>query len=814
MTDTPIAQNSNSICNLSTTPSRLDTALAYARLGWYVIPLHHIDAGKCSCGNSACESPGKHPRTINGLKNATVGEHSIRHWWKVWPKANIGIVTGPESGIWGLDIDPRNRGEDSLDTLLKENGSLPQTLRSQTGGGGCHYVFAWQDGIASRKGFRPGIDVKAAGGYIVAPPSNHISGGVYQWSVLKTPAKAPPWLIEVIARPKPAGEHQTAKKPAVAHVDDMAHLLSRADAYTKAFPSAGEGERNDSAFRLAGHLAALDQIGCRLSEAQIVEFMTAWNGRCSPPLSDEELRRTVASAMKNGTPRQTKPAQAKKANSPPIEPYQSFPVETLPDPARGFVVAGAKAIGCDPSFIALPLLAMLGAAVGNTRQIYLKRGWTAPPILWTAIVGESGTQKSVGWKTAKRATAKRQAQAIKQHAAEMDAYQVILANYEKRLSEWKRDRKTREAPPVKPKPPEALRYSVEDVTVEALAPILQVNPRGLVLARDELAGWFASFNQYKQGKGADSSHWLSMYNGESMLVDRKTGDRRTIFVPSAAVAVTGGIQPATFHRALGAEHRESGLLARILVTCPPRTPKRWTEAIIDPEAELALERVVNRLYDDLDFGTTQEGDPCPILVKMTSEAKRRWIEFYNPHNKETAACDGDLAAAWSKLEEIPARLALIFHFVRWAADDQTLEHSENVDARSMAPAIELTQWFKQETRRVYGILSQTEESRARHRLVEWIQGKGGRVGVREVQQGHRQFKTAVDAELALQELVDHNFGQWVNSPKNPKGGPATRVFQLSRPSTVYTTPLKSEENGSFVDVDIVDTPDDDELGEI
>lgn len=515
--------------------------------------------------------------------------------------------------------------------------------------------------------------------------------------------------------------------------------------------------------------------------------------------------------MENGTPRAPKPAEKKKPQLLPIDPYQPFPVETLPEPARGFVVTGAKAIGCDQSFVALPLLTMLGAAIGNTRKIILKRTWTAPPILWTAIVGESGTQKSVGWKTAKRPTIKRQTQAIKQHAADMELYQQAIANYEKRLAEWKRDKKTLEGPPQKPNRPEAERQLVQDVTIEGLAPILLANPRGLVLALDELAGWFGSFNQYKQGRGSDAAHWLSMYNGESLLVDRKTGNPRTIFVPSAAVAVTGGIQPAILNKALGEEHRESGLAARLLVACPPRIPKRWTEAIIDPNTEATIEAVFNRLFDDLQFTTNEEGDLCPTHVKMNSAAKSAWVKFYTAHNQELAELTGDLAAAWSKLEEIPARLALILHFVRWAANDPTLKTGDEIDAQSLACAIALTQWFKQETRRVYAMLSQTEDAREQNRLVEWIQQKGGQVSVRQVQQGHRRFKTAVDAESALQELVDAGRGKWLDVSPNPKGGPAPRLFQLLVRSTVYRTSPNTGKNGGSVDVD---HPDNDEWGEI
>src|SRR6185503_14154793 len=119
-----------------------------------------------------------------------------------------------------------------------------------------------------------------------------------------------------------------------------------------------------------------------------------------------------------------------------------------------------------------------------------------------------------------------------------------------------------------------------------------------LMARDELAGWIGSFDRYSGGKGgADSAHWLSMHNGESIVVDRKTGIPRTIYVPQASVSVCGGIQPAILHRALGVEHRESGLAARLLLTCPPRKAKRWTEADVDAEVEAKIARLIDRLYE-------------------------------------------------------------------------------------------------------------------------------------------------------------------------------------------------------------------------
>jgi hypothetical protein len=496
------------------------------------------------------------------------------------------------------------------------------------------------------------------------------------------------------------------------------------------------------------------------------------------------------------------PEAAPPADSP--GPYRPFPVGALPEPARGFVAAGARAIGCDPSYLALPLLVALGAAVGNTRRLELKRGWSAPPILWGAIVGESGTAKTPAFKLVMRPARERQRKALARHAEATKQYEADLARWEKEFAAWKRSKDPTEDPPPKPAPPQAERFVVSDTTVEALAPILLANPRGLLLARDELAGWVGSFDRYAgRGKaGADAANWLSMFNAESVIVDRKTGAPRTIHVPMAAVGVVGGIQPGILQRALGEEHRESGLAARLLLTCPPRRAKRWTEADIDPRAEAGLARLFDRLYD-LQPAAAEDDDPRPVVVRLAPGAKAAWTAYYDAHAAEQTDLTGDLSAAWSKLEEYAARLALVVHLTRWAADPDRTD-PDVLGADSMAAGITLATWFKGEARRAYALLGESDAERDERRLVEWIGRKGGVVSARQVQQGCRWLKQPGEAEAALNGLVKAGRGRWREVPTTPTGGRPSRTFELSPPSTVHETPSTDADSEGSVDVDSVD----------
>ena len=96
----------------------VDAALSYAHRGWLVLPIHSVDTGRCTCGRADCASPAKHPLTRRGLKDASADPQVIERWWRRWPRANVAVRTGQESGLLVLDFDPRNGGDESLAALV------------------------------------------------------------------------------------------------------------------------------------------------------------------------------------------------------------------------------------------------------------------------------------------------------------------------------------------------------------------------------------------------------------------------------------------------------------------------------------------------------------------------------------------------------------------------------------------------------------------------------------------------------------------------------------------------------------------------
>jgi hypothetical protein len=168
---------------LITAPNELlASALHLADLGIGVIPLWWPEGGQCACPKGEnCSSPAKHPITYNGLKDATTDEATIVAWWQRYPQSNIGLVTGGEIDV--IDVD----GAIPAYQALIEDMGAPEhvaTVLTGRGDGGLH-IYCTPGGnktIPSGKHGLPNkIEVKGAGGYVVAPPSRHITGGTYTY---------------------------------------------------------------------------------------------------------------------------------------------------------------------------------------------------------------------------------------------------------------------------------------------------------------------------------------------------------------------------------------------------------------------------------------------------------------------------------------------------------------------------------------------------------------------------------------------------------------------------------------------------------
>lgn len=276
-----------------TKPEVLSTALAYAARGWRVLPVHWPEHGRCSCTKTICTSPAKHPLLSDWPSQATTDAETIHRWWNVWPNANVGLVLG--DGLVDIECDPRHGGDTSLVQLEQRIGPLPDTVTWISGGGGEHRLFRVPKDVAIRNAVSigrdllampgdssTGVDVRAAGGFAVAPPSRHANGNRYRFGTLA------PEAIDVAELPVEWLDYLTAKA-----VSPVAAGMVSADP----IPA---GQRNTVLTRMAGHLRRAG-----LSADEMLPSLLRINAqRCRPSLDHDEVER-VARSIARYEPDQT-----------------------------------------------------------------------------------------------------------------------------------------------------------------------------------------------------------------------------------------------------------------------------------------------------------------------------------------------------------------------------------------------------------------------------------------------------------------------------------------------------------------------------
>jgi len=266
-------------------PDLLAAALRYAELGSAVFPCD--PRGKCPIGRLA----------PNGCKSATRDRDRLRAWWHDVPGANIGLAV--PAGVVVLDVD----GEDGRASV--EGEALPPTPTALTGRG-AHYWFRLPEGLTARNGagLRPGLDVRARGGYVVAPPSVHPSGHRYEWApglaFGDVPlADSPEWLADLLRtrdpKPNPVAPTRTAPLP---DDDSLPPYVRAAVAEECArVASAAVGTRNDTLNAAAFALGQLVGAGA-LRELTAEAELESAAGACLLPMG--EARATIRNALAAG----------------------------------------------------------------------------------------------------------------------------------------------------------------------------------------------------------------------------------------------------------------------------------------------------------------------------------------------------------------------------------------------------------------------------------------------------------------------------------------------------------------------------------
>jgi len=302
-------------------------------------------------------------------------------------------------------------------------------------------------------------------------------------------------------------------------------------------------------------------------------------------LTHETARDTIRKLI-DQTPRIEVQSQEAPEPLPPPAPYVPPPLPLLPSQLQEYVIAAAESLNVDVAFILLPLLSSLGAAIGNSHSIKLKPGFAQPPVIWTGIIGRSGSRKSPALDKGCFAVMENERGLMRQNKEAMD-------KYDNELAEW--DAKSNKERGKKPEQPLQCTCLMDDMTLAALADAMQESPRGVLVKKDELSHWFSAFDQYHSAKGADVSRWLSLHTGVFFGEDRRT-EKRRYRIHDPRVCIAGGIQPKVLRRALTEDFFERGLPARFLFAYPPFQQDRWSEATVGDDLRKATLDLFEKLW--------------------------------------------------------------------------------------------------------------------------------------------------------------------------------------------------------------------------
>ena len=409
----------------------------------------------------------------------------------------------------------------------------------------------------------------------------------------------------------------------------------------------------------------------------------------------------------------------------------AFPIDVLPEALARFADEAAGSIPCPIEYVALPALAIAGAAVGRSIAVRLKDSWREMANLWAVIVGGPGTAKSPAlvfaqkpvWKIADQLGFTYQIE----KAAAMARRQAMKAASKAGGSIGSGSSGDEEPPPV------YRRINAIDATPESLAPILAENPRGLIFVHDELSGLINGMNQYRSKGGNEQQFYLKLWNRAAIMVDRKSNENRVpIVVREPFVTITGAMTPDmldTMPNTEGGRHRNDGFMDRFLFAYPEKIKRRWvnespSEALTESWSDAIL-RLWNLpvIPDDSPSGR-------PYWLDMRTEARERYAAWYDERCIETEQDDfpSDLEGPWSKSFAYCGRLAIILHMLDWAYDPFSNEIPPPLTVDCVERAIRLMSYFDVHYRRVmahiHGGDGGTPESIDGLDLIAWAVKRG------------------------------------------------------------------------------------------
>jgi hypothetical protein len=463
-----------------------------------------------------------------------------------------------------------------------------------------------------------------------------------------------------------------------------------------------------------------------------------------------------------------------------------FPIEVFPEALQQYCREVASTTRSPIDFAGCAMVAVGGAAIGQSVNLQLSHTWMEAPLLYMILVARSGRTKSPVIRIVRQPL-----RTIDRRLREES--KEALASWTEKKKAHKEDPENN--PPPGPEPPR-LRAVVDDVTRASLVIVMDENPRGVLADPKEATAWINGFNEFNSGEGRDRQFWLNNYDCEPVQSDRK-GGRESIDVPFPFCAVLASITPAMLSSLKEKREREDGFIERIAFTFPDTAafpPQHWTDAELSEKSERIWLNVVTKLHEAEMVWNTETKRYRPWFVDLTETAKAEWIRWFDAHADEMTAPDFSEAhdGAWAKMKGRAGRFALIIARFRWACSPATTP--DMVGVADVQGAVKLVDYFKSQLLRVYHEMTGGVGSRHAKTVLDWIRRKR-LVAFREadVRDDLHHFRGhARDLTEALKVLEDVG----VIRPRAEKRDPSRRGPKPSPAYNVHPDILTARSEGN------------------
>jgi hypothetical protein len=444
-----------------------------------------------------------------------------------------------------------------------------------------------------------------------------------------------------------------------------------------------------------------------------------------------------------------------------------LPLEVFGEPWADWIVDAAKAAACPVDYVVAPLLASVSTLIGHARWAQGGPGWSEPPHLWCVAVGDSGDGKSPGADILMRDILPPiERRMIGDYPDRLREWQTASESDKVAHKRWKEElreaqEKRKPLPPM-PKPtvsdiaPEMPRLTQHDTTVEQIGVILATAaPKGVMMVRDEVAGWFLGMDAYNP---AGRAFWLESWGGRPYRIERRSHGHEPIRIPRLAVALYGGTQPERLSAL--ATGPDDGMFSRILWLWPDAIQFRLGEEA--PGVDWAIEKL-DRLRE-LDFAPGNP--PNPVFMPLAPDARRLMVKFAREMEVRLKSSGGLLRSAYGKARGASLRLSLVLEWLWFCAKTDLSLPPDTISAEAfVAATILVGEYFMPMAERVFGDAGASDEERGAATLSRWVfKERPDEVHVRHLLREVRLpgLRTAEQVKKAADLLID---ADWLRAPK-------------------------------------------------